>query len=71
MLFKYHVQKKQQSTGEVKLLSHGSRILSSQCPVQIWVVVYELCLWILSRRRVPSCCPWRLSGKTSRHHSQF
>lgn len=24
MLFKYHVQKKQQSTGEVKLLSHGS-----------------------------------------------
>lgn len=46
MLFKYHEQE-QQSTGEVKLLSHGSVVLSSQCPVHTVVVVFELCLLIL------------------------
>lgn len=39
MLFKYHVQKKQQSTGKVKLLSHGSLLVyqaSAQCRLQLW-----------------------------------
>lgn len=46
MLFKYQEQE-QQSTGEVKLLSHGSLVLSSQCPVHMAVEVFELCLLIL------------------------